>query len=241
MPLFITNVTLFVYHINYALGCGSELPDYIKSCKCIIALDKNKNGKLYTDMLCAFRCLVFHRNLQNGKKFNFKLECQTKNHAISFPRWSQGISIFDLPLFENKFSINVDVYSLTPDHTVIPRHLSDNTDGNDKMVLNMSSDNHLSYVKNIDGYLTKYQCVTCSRVFDQLSHLKRHTKCCLKRQAIYFPGGCYRLPQNVFQKLEHVGITVPADRRYDKWFATLIAKAFCVPIISRLVTIKRNI
>ena len=88
------------------------------------------------------------------------------------PQWSKGISIFDLPRFENKFSINLDVYSLTSDCTVIPRYLSDNTRGDDKVVLNMSSDNHLSYVKNIDTYLSKYKCATCSHIFDHIGHLK---------------------------------------------------------------------
>ena len=180
--LFITNITIFLYHMNYALGCGIELPEYIKSCHCIIALDKNVKGKLYTDMLCAFQCLVVHKDLQSGKKFNFKLESQAKDLAKSFPQWSQGISIFDLPRFENKFSINVHVYSLTSDCTVIPCYLSDNTRGYDKVVLNMTSDNHLSYVKNIDTYLSKYKCATCSLIFDHLGHLKTHVKCCLERK-----------------------------------------------------------
>ena len=220
VPLFITNVTIFLYHINYALGCGTELPEYIKSCHCIIALDKNVKGKVYTDMLCAFRCLAVHKNLQSGKKFNFKLESQTIGLAKSFPQWSQGISIFDLPRFENEFSINVDVYSLTSDQTVIPRYLSDNTHGDDKMVLNMSSDNHLSYVKNIDTYLSRYKCGTCSRIFNHLGHLKSHMKCCLKRQTISFPGGHYKLSLNLSQKLERSGIDVPPECRHCKSFAT---------------------
>ena len=221
LPKFITNVSLYLYHMNYAMGGGNELPSYIKSNSCIIALDRRGTGKreLYTDMLCAFRCLVVYNNTKAGKSHKFKLESQTKQLSRPYPEWCHGVSVADLPRFESEFSIDIDVYSLTPNQSVIPRYLSKNKYGN-KLVLNLSPDNHLSYVNDVETYLSRYMCPMCSRMFYRLHNQTRHSKTCKKNQRYKFPGGSYRLPINLFQKLDRVGIHVPQSRRHYKWFAT---------------------
>ena len=127
----------------------------------------------------------------------------------------------DVPRFENEFSVDVDIYCLSPDHSVIPRYMSKSKHG-DKMVLNLTPDGtHLSYVKKVDTFLTRFKCDQCSRHFDHMSHLTRHSKVCKKKQAIYFPGGSYKLPLNMHEKLVRVGIEVPDGKRIAyKWFAT---------------------
>ena len=132
---FMTNITIFIYHVNYAMGCGAEVPEYVKSCHSLITLDKSySSGKLYNDNLCAVRCLAVHRNLKADKSFHYKLESQTKQFSKEFPLWCDGISLVDIPRFENEFSVDVDIYSLSPDHSVIPRYMSKSKHG-DKMVL----------------------------------------------------------------------------------------------------------
>ena len=59
-PLLVTNVHFSLFHLNYALGAPQELPDYIKTSKSIVSLDKKSNGKPYKDNFCGFRCLATH-------------------------------------------------------------------------------------------------------------------------------------------------------------------------------------
>ena len=61
-PQFVTNLVYYVYKTNFPLGAVFKLlPDEIRKKKCIKSLDLRSNGKLYSDNLCLFRCLVYHR------------------------------------------------------------------------------------------------------------------------------------------------------------------------------------
>ena len=158
------------------MGGGNELPNYIKLNTCIIALDRKRGTReLYTDMSCAFRCPVVHNNTKAGKPYKFKLESQTKKLSEPYLEWCHRVSVTDLPRFEREFSVNIDVYSLTPNQSVIPRYLSKNKYG-DKLVLNLSPDHHLSYVNSVDTYLSRYICPTCSRMFNRILNQIWHTK-----------------------------------------------------------------
>ena len=201
------------------MRCGAKVPEYVKSCQSLIALGKSySSSKLYHDNLCAFLCLAVHCNLRAGKSFHYKLESQTKQFSKEL---CEGISLVDVPQFENEFSVNVDIYCLSPDHSLIPRYMSKFKCG-DKMVLNLTPDRtHLSCINKVDTFLTRLKCVKCSRLFDHMSHLTRHIKVCKKKQAICFSGGSYKLPLNMHKKLVRAGIEVPDGEQIAyKWYAT---------------------
>ena len=117
--------------------------------------------------------------------------------------------------------MDVDIYTLSPDHSVIPRYMSKSKHG-ENMVLDLTPDGtHLSYVKKVDTFLTRFKCDQCSRIFDRVSNHKRHVKVCKKKQVIYFRGGSYKLPLNMHEKLVRAGIEVPDGEQIAyKWFAT---------------------
>ena len=171
-------------------------------------------------MLCTFRCPVVYNNTKAGKPYKFKLESQTKQLSKPYPEWCHGVSVTDLPRFEREFSVDIDVYSLTTNQSVILRYLSKNKYGN-KLVLNLSPDHHLLYVKNVDTYHSRYMCPSCSSMFNHISNQIRHTKSCKKNQFLQFPGGSYRLPLHLFKKTRQSRYTYPLSHRHYKWFATL--------------------
>ena len=78
------------------------------------ALQKNyKNGKLYSDNLCSFRCLAPHtdctlQNLESKTKELFLCYCK---FALVDPSTFQGITLYDLIQIENCFLLNVNVYA----------------------------------------------------------------------------------------------------------------------------------
>ena len=67
----VSNITFFTNKLKeHPIGCGINLPDFIINNTGLNALQKNyKNGKLYSDNLCLFRCLAPHTDctLQNSE------------------------------------------------------------------------------------------------------------------------------------------------------------------------------
>ena len=57
----VSNITLFINKLKeHPIDCGINLPDFIVNNTGLHALQKNyKNGKLYLDNSCLFRCLAF--------------------------------------------------------------------------------------------------------------------------------------------------------------------------------------
>lgn len=61
-PYLITNVRIVICHLKFVLGNAEVmLPPHISQSKSIIKLTKNRKGQIYTDNLCAFRCLAVHQ------------------------------------------------------------------------------------------------------------------------------------------------------------------------------------
>ena len=226
IPLAITNVVIHLYYLGAPLGSG-ELPDYIKDHQCIIGLDKDyHHGTLYKDKLCGVRCLAFHLNLKEKGDGYRGLETRTKTLK---QQWEpSGLDLLDVPQFEDTFDIDVDIYSLREDGTVIPRYLSEERHS-DKMVLNLH-DAHLSYVKNIPAYLKKYCCHSCGRHFDQLCHWKRHQGSCANATEYQFPGGFHKMASSIFDRLEEFDIIVPVEDRLYPWFIVYDFEAILSPV-----------
>ena len=59
----ITNVVIRVYRAEYTLGHG-KLPHWLWKKQSLLTLDVNQKGQLYTDHLCMFRCIAYHKNQQ---------------------------------------------------------------------------------------------------------------------------------------------------------------------------------
>ena len=169
------------------MGRG-ELLSFIIGSHCIIGLDKDKYGNLYTDNLCGLRCLAFHLSLKGQKRWISRLGSQNKELK---QQWEQGgLDFLHVPEFKDTFNISVKIYSLCEDGSVIPRYLSEELHAK-KMVLNLW-DSHLSYESNIPAYLKKYRCDSCKQYFDHLGNWKRHQRSCANATQYEFPGGFHK-------------------------------------------------
>ena len=225
-PFLITNAIFVIDNTNYALGQGqTTLPHYVKDKQSIHALVKDeKNYKPYTDKLCAFRCLSLHNgqaitNLENSTRHYFQqwnVYQQGRNQSVYEPKLYPGLQLSELPEFESCFRVNVNVYQLREDDTALCIYKS-MCRYPETMYLNMY-ENHLSYIKNVKCYAKKYQCQTCDRLFDHLSHLLRHQKMCTNKTKYIYPGGFFKAQQTIFEKLEECDIQVPPEEQIFPWF-----------------------
>ena len=87
------------------------------------------------------------------------------------------------------------------------------------MHLNLYS-NHFSFIKDLQMYSKSYRCSRCDRLFDKSYRLKRHELTCDGNVTHKFPGGPYRTPPTVFQRLENEGIETPEELLYFHHRAT---------------------
>ena len=236
-PLLVTNVHFSLFHLNYTLGTPLELPDYIKVSKSIVALDKRRyDAKPYDDNLCAFRCLATHRNgherLETHTDHYFKqwIEYVNSKEGIVHidPDQFMGISLDQMADFEHCFSVNVNVYQLQEDGSALSIYKS-RCHHKDTVHLNLY-EHHLSYISNLNGYASKYQCQTCERHFSRINNMHRHQRICKGLTEHQFPGGFYTAPKTIFDKLEEFGIEVPHQKRLYKWFLVYDFEAMLVPI-----------
>ena len=86
---------------TYPLGNPPNLPDYIKSNRYIIALEKDQNTvKIYKDHLCFFRCLAiakFGKTRHNCHLKAKKLFDQYCEHFQVYPQDFKGVELIDFP------------------------------------------------------------------------------------------------------------------------------------------------
>ena len=205
IPVMLTNFMIHLYFLRVPMGQG-ELPQYIKDNRSIAGLDKDRHHSTpYEDKLCGLRYLAFHLNLKDVGDGYKGLETRTQQLCQEWERTS--VDLTEMPLFEEQFNINVDIYSLCEDGTVVPCYLSEEL-YQAKMVLNLH-DTHLSYVTNIPAYLQTYHCDSCGRHFDQLSNWKHHQGGCANATEYEFPGGVYKMTPSIFNRLEEFDIMVP--------------------------------
>ena len=225
IPLMITNIIVHIYYLGIPMGSGL-LPDYVTNHGSIVGLDKDKHHRTpYKDKLCGVRCLAFHLNSKETGNGFWGLEDRREQLSS---RWNRAVNLSEVPLFEETFNIDVDIYSLCPDGAVVPRYLSEEKYQN-KMVLNLH-DTHLSYVTNVPAYLKKYRCDSCGRNFDHLSHWNRHQGSCANATEYEFPGGFHKMSPSIFDRLEEFDIVVPEVNRLYPWFIVYDFEAILAPI-----------
>ena len=149
----ITNVRLDVTLTNFPLGKG-VLPDYIKQKRSIVSMEVDSQNRPYKDDYCFFRCLAYHRNRVQEKESLLQMWGEFSGKTVE---------LADMPDVEKCFRVNLHVYELQPDDTVIPLFIPRSPFEND-MYLNQY-ENHLIYIKDFHSYARKFTCVACQKCF----------------------------------------------------------------------------
>ncbi len=211
------------------IGCGCDLPAYIKRQRCIVPLTHHHKRKtnnipvLYNDNLCIFRALALARGYKMDEIdvaaaiLYFEFYGEKAKHIKTYP----GIGLSELAHFEHVFSINVNIFS-------IHQHLVDDAEnitlyakviresvGIHPDDLNLSLwNNHFSYIKDIAQYCNRFVCQLCGKFFKRGYEYRRHTKTECGKGKDIFPGGIYTPDENIFDMLEAEGLDLVGIDRY---------------------------
>ena len=215
----ITNVQYMTYNRGYVLGNDEfVLPAYIQNLTSITSLIKNSKGKKYNDRLCMFRALAVHRNNSLDVEHYVtelfsKWMCYKKKSAnFTF----EGVKIEEIPLFEETYDVNVNVYELNEDGSVISIF---NSVGLRKETLYLNKYmNHVSLVNNFHTYAKKFACKLCQRHFNRRNKCTIHEQICDQMKRFKYPGGTYKLKKTIFKQLESLHIYVSKENCYFPHF-----------------------
>ena len=240
----VTNINYNVTPTNFPLGSSPvDLPNFIVKKKSIVPLHRNCNNESYTDNLCMFRALYYHRHGRidsEGVLDFYHLWCTsnaTKRHK--HPSLFKGVAISDFPRFEDVFQVSLNVFELHDDNTAVPRYLS-SLSFDDVLYLNLY-DTHISYVKNVQNYLSKFSCPNCSRNFETLQQLKRHHQSCTGSKRLTFPGKFLSAPNTIFDDLEQFGVFYPSKMKVCEHFAVFDFESILVKRESTRVSAKVHV
>ena len=234
----ITNVTFYIYKLHGVNRVGGDsevdgsLPSHILLSKSILSLHKcKKNGKVWQDRLCLFRCMAVDYNWDSVNK---TLERHVHNvtpkhhHVLGlYGCWKQhrpelegvgakqfqGVFIEDLWEVEDIFDISVCVFSLKPDATseVV---WSSGRKKSRTIHLNLAN-NHFSLITDISSYTKSFVCKTCKKQFTRNHSLKSHKCAAVDSTPFVFSGEPHVKTKTVFDKLDNIGVHIkPEDRFY---------------------------
>ena len=192
-PVFITNLKLDIFSMDYPLGKGVDLPKHVTECKSLFTLLKHQDKKPHNDNLCFFRCLAWEQlksysglDILTHQKYRDWLEYK----GLETQRKFSGVQLDDFPELENCFQTNLNVFQLLENRAVTVHYKS--MSYFDQTVYLDMQDGHLSYIKNFDSYAKRYQCPTCGRIFKRFTVLKKHLRHCSKLTKLKFLGGFYK-------------------------------------------------
>ena len=204
-PEMITNLNFYQYNTDFPLGSEVKLPTCIRNSRSIICLDKNREGKIYQDNFCMFRCLDYFEN--NNVKEDRVRQLSTRwfdYRHITAGKFS-GVQLHEMPDFESCFDVAVNIFELDEStEAVCPVFLSTRTDGR-KMYLNLY-ESHVSLVTNFKTYSKKVICDKCKKLFKTRKQLFRHYASCQKVKNLKYVGGYKQRPNNIFEELLAFGI-----------------------------------
>ncbi len=126
----VTNVTFYVNKLDFPIGAGIFLPQYVKKNRAIRSLSSDLDtGKPYKDKLCIFRCIALHRGCSpNHLERDTKYYYEKYRSAVPHSHFS-GIYLEDLHILEKLFEMNIQVFSLV-EH-VNDDNADDDDDDND--------------------------------------------------------------------------------------------------------------
>ena len=213
----IPNITFYINHLKDApLGAPVDLPDYIMN-------NHGLRNVSAGDNLCFFRCLAVHRgaNPHWCEKAAKKLFCKYCAHFDVAPEDFSGVQLFDFIHLEDFFKLNLIAYEL--DGKVAKLVQRSREFYQETMRLNVFG-NHLSVIVDFELYCGVYQCVHCDKLWDHSGHYYRHTKSCTTTVREVFPGGIYKNPATIFEKLDKIGIVVPPVTAISLFLLAMILK-----------------
>ena len=79
---------------------------------------------------------------------------------------------------------------------------------------------HFSFIKDLDKYSATYRCTVCDHLFNRHFNYVRHRGVCEKTKTITYKGGVFKPKQNIFEKLDDIGVQIPEELRYSRYIAT---------------------
>ena len=240
--LFITNIEYFVYVSDFPLrgdhlnqdeqdnqsnsdeeNDGYYLPYYVRRTHAVVTQFKVPGY----ENCCALVALAQHilpdkdprRVVTKVKELHYQwvtFHNARYPHETKLPKTINdfpGIPLTQMAKFEDCFEINVTVMRLQANETVITEFTSSKK-YHQTMYMNVYK-SHLNLIaeKHIDSYAKAYSCRYCSKLFKRRWNNKVHEVGCVKMSGVRFSGGFYRYKQNLFEKLENVGVYVPKEHR----------------------------
>ena len=220
IPYYVTNVSYDVYHLDFPMGHTCAIPAVLKNLArhhtVEVFIRNYRCNKAYTDKLCFFRALCFHRmgfldsELINKYRKDWLKYLSARETKISTKKWT-GLRLHAIPDMEDFLKTNINIYTLV-EKTVVKTIYKSPAKYNDTIQLDLQG-YHLSYIRNFKIYAKQFVCPCCERVFNRHSNVKRHLRVCTFRRKQCFPGRLYKPTSNVFDRLESFGITVPQSQR----------------------------
>ena len=219
-PALVTNVRYYITSTGFPLGSPISLPPHVMQSKSVLTLLSPYNSNIpYDDNYCLFRSIALFLAGEDLYKREKSFYQHTLHHFHKFCEYmkqdfSNGVGLEYMHDVEKCFNFNINVFSLTTKDVAIPVYKSRSRFPS---TLNLNiNDNHLSFIKNMQSYCKKYQCINCDMLFKSVSSCKRHQLNCSLATAHKFPGGYHSFGSDIFSQLEEFGILVsPEDRFYD--------------------------
>ena len=226
-PILLTNIRFSVFKTNFPLGAQVQIPDFLKSKKCIVTQHLSKYCSSSLN-LCLFMALAYTREktlrlMSNALElFNKWIEFAVSNKimkesvtADSYP----GFDIKQIPYFEECFKVNVHIYEID-EHDAIHTIFKSISTHDETLYLNYYN-GHLFPITNIQTYFSssKFECRNCHKLFNRLFSMGRHERNCSLQTKYTLPGGYVSQPSTVFSSLEEYGIYVEEKDRFGEYIA----------------------
>ena len=228
--VFITNIEYYVFVSDFPLR-GSEdgeynLPQYLEGSHAVVTKFK----------ICGYeKACVFVALAQHFKSSSDARRVVTEVNKL-FQQWVEycnlngnmtidsdikkfkGVPLSQISKIEECFQINIDIFRLKPDKTVLTEFTSQ-APYEEKVYLNLYKD-HINLIRadRIDSYCKAYACRYCGHLHKRRYACMMHEKICMKMSKIVFQNGYYRYGQNLFERLENVGIFIPTHLRCKSHF-----------------------
>ena len=223
-----TNVVFYITKIiGAAIGCGTQLPDYLVHNKGLISLVKSAHsGKVYSDNLCFFRALALFRGFSvTALEMEAKRLCKQYSDQVGVNMSDfRGITLEELEQLSKLFGIGINVYFQGPENRetkLIFRSLrQDNI-----LYLNLF-ERHFSYISCFQKYTNNYRCTKCSKLFQHNGNYRQHMKTCNSGTRKVYCNGIFRLPLTIFEELENYGVNIPLQDRVYKYRMTFDCEVF---------------
>lgn len=171
-------------------------------------------GGVIEDNLCAFRCLAYHRtqNRKGTERLTLRYYREYFGHRIPKNAKFKGLSLEEIPQFENSFDINVNIFQLFEDETCVHIYRSRGVYQDTKKSKFVRKP--LDLYKRLSGVLQKYECRNCKTPFPTHDKVSRHEMRCKEATKYTYTGGYYARPQHIFEELEYLDIEVDKDLRF---------------------------